>query len=136
MSIHLETKLNPDELTELQKRNKELESMIEELSEEEKRSEFRIRGVYDLMSGYLESYVEQVILKGIVSRYRPNIRMNNINILKEIQAEKVDRLMELYEKTSRLGSRHSQPDMVSAPTYDDLTEDVKILQDEFKYTGQ
>lgn len=76
--------------------------------------------VYDLMSGCLESYVELKILSGFISRYRPNIRMDSLDILKNLDNDKIDKINNLYRKTSRYGNRHDRPIEGIPPKYDEL----------------
>ena len=90
--------------------------------------EFEIRNIYDLLSGYLESSVEVKIFKSVISRYRPNIRIKSLNkviwnndIIKEV--------IHLYNKTSRKGSRHSQPIGIQTPTLAELSNDKKDIDD-------
>ena len=91
-----------------------------------------MRNVYDLMSGYLEDYVEKVYFKNVISRYRPNIRMQTLGELKDLDTSVLDNILKLYERTSRRGARHSQPGEVKKPNYTEIVSDVKELKDNYK----
>ena len=84
--------------------------------------------VYDLMSGCLEAYVESDILGNFISRYRPNIRMDSLDILKNLNHDKIEKINTLYRKTSRYGNRHDRPTPAMPPQYSDL----KKHYDQFK----
>jgi hypothetical protein len=107
---------------ELSNRIKEIKSRIETISNSvtSQLNEYDLRIVYDLMSGYLESYVEIKLFKNIINRYRPNIRMHSLDRMEDINPEEIKSLMELYKQTSRKGSRHSQPVGAPLPVYDEL----------------
>jgi len=94
--------------------------------------EDEIRGVYDLMSGYLESYLEVKLLSNVICRYRPNIRMDSVSKLENLDKDKLVTLSELYKQTSRKGSRHSQPIGVAAPTKAELLRHHEQIQTRFK----
>jgi hypothetical protein len=79
-----------------------------------------LSAVYDLMSGCLENYVENILLKGLISRYRPNIRMYSLTELKSINNDIVDKIYELYNNTSRYGNRHDSPSEALSPTFNNL----------------
>jgi hypothetical protein len=93
--------------------------------------EFKLRNVYDLISGYLETYVEEKLFKGVISRYRPNIRMHSLSRLKSFDITDIDKILNLYKQTSRKGSRHSQPAGSPSPTLEELNEHFDILKAEF-----
>lgn len=90
-----------------------------------------MRTVYSLMSGYLEDFVEKVIMKNVISRYRPNIRMSTVEDLGEINKEKLRKASALYSKTSRYGSRHSQPLQQPPPIIAKLSADFLEFDQEF-----
>lgn len=94
---------------------------------------FEIGGVYDLISGYIEEYVEKKLLGNVVSRYRANIRMHSLHILSTITDEKIKLITELYENASRGGNRHDNPDDAAEPTFQQLKDDVETLTKEFNY---
>lgn len=95
--------------------------------------ELDMRMVYSLISGYLESYFEIIILGSIISRYRPNIRMANISELKKINNSILDKLSSLYGQTSVKGARHSAAKGSPKPTLDELKQHVKDLEIDFTY---
>jgi len=96
-------------------------------------SEFAIRGVYDIMSGYMETWVEKVLLQDVVTRYRPNIRMDSLRRLENINLTLISKAHAFYERTSRNCLRHSQHDSVPNPTFDSLLNDFKEFQTNFHY---
>ena len=119
----------------LKKRLEKIDSRMSQFSnrDEDSISEYDLKNVYDLMSGYLEDYVELVYFRNIINRFRPNIRMHSLENLKTLDLNIVDPLMKLYKKTSRNGSRHSQPDGIKKPQYKELVEDVSSLKTQFPY---
>ena len=119
----------------LKDRLKEIHSRMEQFTERDQSSisEYELKNVYDLMSGYLEDYVEIVYFKNIINRFRPNIRMHSLENLKTLDLGNIDSLMELYKKTSRNGSRHSQPDGTQKPSYNTLVGDIETLETSFKF---
>ena len=92
-----------------------------------------MRNVYDLISGYLETYVEGKIFKNIITRYRPNIRMQSLEKMESIDTDKIKKLMTLYNQTSRKGSRHSQPIGTPPPKYPDLLKHYEELKTDISY---
>ncbi|WP_425449147.1 AAA family ATPase [Dethiothermospora halolimnae] len=94
--------------------------------------ENEISGVYDLMSGCLESFVENKLLNGLINRYRPNIRMYSLLELKNLDKELIDKIHNLYNNTSRYGNRHSSPLETLSPTYDKLVRDYGLFQEILK----
>jgi wobble nucleotide-excising tRNase len=131
--INLIKKIRIGETQELRDRLKKIDSKMQELSSktQEEIDEYDLRNVYDLMSGYLEDYVEKVYFKNIISRYRPNIRMQTLGDLKDLDTSVIDKVIKLYEKTSRRVARHSQPADVRKPQYPELVDDVKELKEKF-----
>ena len=113
----------------------EIESRMRNLSQkkEEEINEFDMSNIYDLMSGYLEDYVEKVYFKNVISRYRPNIRMYKLEDLKDLDIDVIGSLLKLYERTSRRCARHSHPVDVKKPNYPELVVDVNNLVDNYKY---
>jgi ABC-type multidrug transport system ATPase subunit len=121
---------------------KELKSIIDKIKIELDRveklpittdKELDMRMIYSLISGYLESYFEIVVLGSIISRYRPNIRMANILELKKIDDSILDKLNKLYDQTSIKGSRHSTAKGSPKPDLDQLKQHVKELETDFSY---
>ena len=89
--------------------------------------------IYDLMSGYLEDYIECILFKDVINRYRPNIRVNSLGRLKDMNLGLIEPLLSLYEQTSRKGNRHSHPRDSQKPTYEELDVHVKTLNEKFNY---
>ena len=85
------------------------------------------------MSGYLESFVEVILFKEVVTRYRANIRMHSLDRVKGTDLSIIDDLMNLHNKTSRKCSRHSHPIPTPAPKYNELLIDFKHLKDKYCY---
>lgn len=108
-----------------------IESEIKEITEASAKGQavknHKIKGVYDLMSGYLEDYFEKVLLKNVISRFRPNIRMGNIDHLKDYNHDKSKDLSTFYQHVSRCVNRHSQPTGVSIPDIENLKTDYAKL---------
>ncbi len=117
----------------LSKRIKAIKKRMTDLNSDEElqRDIHFLRNVYDLISGYLESYVEVKIFFNVINRYRPNIRMHSLNRLKGFDYGTVEHIMKLYHQTSRKGSRHSQPPGAPEPNYDELEEHYKTLIDSY-----
>jgi hypothetical protein len=90
-----------------------------------------LRNVYDLMSGYLESFVEVKLFKNIINRYRPNIRMYNLDKLTKFDSTIIEPVLQLYNQTSRKGSRHSQPMGSPPPKYEELKGHYDLLINKF-----
>ncbi len=134
--ISLIKEIRIGETQELKDRLKKITSKMQELSSktEEEIDEYDLRNVYDLMSGYLEDYVEKVYFKNVISRYRPNIRMQTLEDLKDLDTSVIDKVLRLYERTSRRGSRHSQPAEVKKPKYPELVDDIGQLKQDFMYS--
>ncbi|UUZ79319.1 hypothetical protein LJK88_29625 [Paenibacillus sp. P26] len=134
--VHIEANKALDNISAMKERHKEITRRIQLFKQKSELDilEYELRNVYDLMSGYLEDYVEQKLLSGIISRYRPNIRMNSIVSLKGIKDELIDELCELYEQTSRKGSWHSQPLGAPKPSFDELLVHFQNLEQRFKFS--
>ena len=132
--INLIKELKIGETQELKDRLNKIDSKMTQLSKKkpEEIDEYDLRTIYDIMSGYLEDYVEKIYFKNIINRYRPNIRMQSLGNLKDLDTSVIDSVMKLYEQTSRRGSRHSQPRETKKPGYGELVGDVKKLKDHFK----
>ncbi|PIZ78880.1 MAG: hypothetical protein COY01_02890 [Candidatus Pacebacteria bacterium CG_4_10_14_0_2_um_filter_40_20] len=119
---------------------KQMKTKFESISEQMKQLEsitnpdtIQIGAVYDLMSGYIEEYVEKKLLCNVVSRYRANIRMTGLSGLSEISGEKLKVITELYDNTSRGGNRHDNPEDAAKPTYDQLKADIVTLVEKLDY---
>ena len=118
---------------ELSKKMKTVNDRMSNLSKNPalQKDEYHLRNVYDIISGYIESYVEIRLFKNVINRYRPNIRMHSLDKLAEFNAEAIKPIMELYNQTSRKGSRHSHPAGAPSPTYDELIKHCDQLRKEF-----
>jgi wobble nucleotide-excising tRNase len=119
---------------------KQMKTKFESICEQMKQLEsitnpdtIQIGAVYDLMSGYIEEYVEKKLLCNVVSRYRANIRMTGLSGLSAISDEKLKVITELYDNTSRGGNRHDNPEDAAKATYDQLKADVATLVKELDY---
>jgi len=119
----------------MSKRFNTINEKIKKLSEKDEKNieEVELRNIYDLMSGYLESYVENKLFKLIITRYRPNIRMYNLEKMKNLDPKKIDDVIKLYNQTSRKGSRHSQPTGSLTPKFHELEKHFSILKANFHY---
>ncbi len=89
--------------------------------------EIDIRQIYDHISGALEDYAAHLFNK-VIGRYRPNLRMHNLDSLPQNLNQKCSEILPLYNRASRFGVRHSQPPGVAAPTLDQLIADLASLQ--------
>jgi hypothetical protein len=118
----------------LKARMKIVDAKMAELAKLQAPTKEQIGGVYDLISGYIESYVEKVLFNNVVSRYRSNVRMNALVALPDISKETIRGISTLYEHTSRRGTRHSQPGEIPEPTYEQLTADYNLLKTDFTYS--
>ena len=118
---------------ELSTRIKVIEERIKALSisSDLQKDEYYLRNVYDLISGYLESYVEIKIFKNVINRYRPNIRMHSLDRLSTFDVKAIGPVMDLYKQTSRKGARHSQPAGSPSPHYDELQAHFKQFSQKF-----
>jgi hypothetical protein len=87
-----------------------------------------VRNVYDLLSRYIENAVEVFLLKEVVGRYRPNIRIQSLPKVRWNDTV-VNKLVELYNRTSRKGTRHSQPPSVPSPTRNECLMDGQEILD-------
>lgn len=112
----------------LKKMKDELKEFDEAAKKGIKPSEIALGRVYDLMSGYIEDYVEKEILKGVVGRYRPNLRMEPLAELKKIDPDKIDKASTIYSRTSRYGTRHSKVEGAPKPTIEQLQKDFEQLE--------
>lgn len=92
-----------------------------------------MRNIYDLISGYLEDYIEKIYFRNIIGRYRANIRMQSLNELSSLDTSVIPEISKLFEKSSRRCSRHSQPTMTKKPTYSEIKEDIETLETNYSY---
>lgn len=134
-SIYLEREVQVGRINELKKNYEEIEKRLNSLNKkgEQNISEYDLKEIYNLMSGYLESFVEVILFKEVVTRYRANIRMHSLDRIKGTDLSIIDDLMNLYNKTSRKCSRHSHPTPAPAPKYNELLNDFKHLKNQYCY---
>ncbi len=134
-SIYLEREVQVGRIVDLKKIYEEIEKRLNSLSKKDEQSifEYELKEIYNLMSGYLESFVEVILFKEVVTRYRANIRMHSLDRIKGTDLSIIDDLMNLYNKTSRKCSRHSHPTPTPAPKYNELLNDFKHLKDKYCY---
>lgn len=132
-SIYLEREVRVGRNDELKKVYKEIEKRLNLLSKKDEQSisEYELKEIYNLMSGYLESFVEVILFKEVVTRYRANIRMHSLDRVKEVDLSIIDDLMNLHNKTSRKCSRHSHPIPTPIPKYSELLIDFKHLKEKY-----
>jgi len=135
-SIYMEKGVLIGRNHELKKIFQEIEKRMESLSDKDEKaiSEYELREIYNLMSGYLETFVEVHLFKEIITRYRPNIRMNSLNRINENDFLIIGDLVDFYNKTSRKGSRHSHPVPTPPPKYQDLLPDFQNLQENYNFS--
>ncbi|MCP5064657.1 MAG: AAA family ATPase, partial [Ignavibacteriae bacterium] len=133
--VVIETDLKLGTEVELKRLFKEIQNRMALLAKHNQNdiNIFDLKNIYSLMSGYLESFVELKVFRNIVNRYRPNVRMNSLDKMKDFETEKLNVLIDLYKQTSRKGSRHSQPIGVQPPKYSELKEHFEILKTSFNY---
>lgn len=117
---------NERALTIKEKRIKAIMCDVEELRKKQDLVEMRgrISYMYSEMSGYLEDYFEKNIMKGIITRHRNNIRMHSVIKLKDLNVDgQLEKLNELYEKTSKYCNRHSKTASQKIADYRDIMVD-------------
>ncbi len=131
--VIIESDIKMDSQQELSKILKEIDKRMKEfkLVDADSINIMELRNVYDLISGYLETYVEGKIFKDIISRYRPNIRMHSLDKMDSLDYNKIKKILSLYNQTSRKGSRHSQPIGSPKPKYLDLSKHYDELKNDF-----
>jgi len=131
--VIIDSDVKMDSQQELSKIFKEIDKRMKgfRLVDTDSISIMELRNVYDLISGYLETYVEGKIFKDIITRYRPNIRMYSLDKMETFDFDKIKKLLSLYNQTSRKGSRHSQPTGSPTPKYIDLLKNYEELKNEF-----
>ena len=130
--VAIETGVDKDDKSDIKKVMIKIESLMKGLEAKPNREPGDISIVYDFVSRYLEYYVEQTLLRNIVHRHRSNIRMNSLSELK-LDAGIISQIADIYKRTSRKGIRHSQPDGVQPPRYDQLQTDVEVLRTTLKW---
>ena len=86
---------------------------------------------YEELRGACEVVVEKELLKGVVERYRPNVRMTTLS---QIDPDRfsvaVQKIMPVFDRCSRAIRSHSQPSPTLGvrPTIDELEGDWEILR--------
>ena len=87
---------------------------------------------YEELRGACEVVVEKDLLKGVTERFRPNVRMT---VLDQIRSDRlpnaIRKIVPIFERCCRVIASHSQPltSLGTRPTFDELKEDWKTLQD-------
>lgn len=112
----------------LKRGRKQIQERMDILERDAQPNEDVLRAIYDLLSRHIETTVEVSLLKEVVGRYRPNVRIQSLPKVQWNDAV-VGKLVELYNRTSRKGTRHSQPLPVPAPTKDECLTDAKEILD-------
>ncbi|MHA1703517.1 MAG: AAA family ATPase [Promethearchaeota archaeon] len=132
--IETDTLLDCSKLLKVKKRYlKEKLELLKEIAAQNKKIPIvDIRQVYDMMSGYLETWVEAHLLHKTVIRYRPNVRMNNLPKIAQIDKAVFQDVCDLYERCSRRCERHSHPTDSPAPEYNEMLADYKKLEENYK----
>jgi predicted ATPase len=128
-------KTDIDDTSDLKTRMKTITDKMTELDGVTNPTREQMGIIYDLMSGYLESYVEKILFKGVVSRYRANLRMTSLESLDGIPAEKISAITTIYNRTSRMGTRHSQPAEIPSPRIETLKSDYETLKTDFNWVS-
>ncbi len=105
-----------------------IQERLNALEQDAQPNDDALRAIYDLLSRHIEMTVEVSLLKGVVGRYRPNIRIQSLPGIRWDDAT-VAKLVELYNRTSRKGTRHSQPLPVPAPTRGECLRDAQEILD-------
>ena len=124
ITINPGAKLGTDNV--LKRSRKMIETKLGDVDNQPDVSEQTIRGVYDLLSNYIETAVEVSLFKGVVGRYRANIRIQSLRKV-DWDVSVVNQLVSLHNRTSRKGIRHSQPASVPPPTRSDLQTDAQEI---------
>jgi energy-coupling factor transporter ATP-binding protein EcfA2 len=112
----------------LKRARNQIQERLNVVEQDAQPNEDALRAVYDLLSRYIETAVEISLLKEVVGRYRPNVRIQSLPRVRWNDAA-VGKLVELYNRTSRKGTRHSQPLPVPAPTKDECLRDAEEVLD-------
>ena len=106
-------------------------NFVEKVKKGELLPTIELAGLYDEMSGYLEDYVEKVVFKDIVGRYRRNIRMDSLITMKPEDLAVIGDIASLHQRTSQYCNRHSQPLAVPDPKLEKLLNDLKEVETKF-----
>lgn len=122
--IHPE--VEPGTAGALKRAKRDIEKRLKEIEGQMDTPELALRNVYDMLSNYIETAVEINLFKEVVGRYRPNIRIQSLRKIRWDDTA-VQKLVELYHRTSRKGTRHSQPLPVPPPTREGLLGDAKEI---------
>lgn len=112
-----------EDIKGLQSAYKELNEHWQEIQSLENVPTRKINEAYNLISRYLEYYLEQKMLLNILNRHRAHMRMNNLPNL-TIDDETKLAVSTIYRRTSRKGNRHSQPLEVTDATMAQLEADM------------
>lgn len=133
-SIYIETDTKLGDIMDLKKALKKISEELAKLvsnPQPDDKIEFELRSIYGLISVYLESYLEVVLLKNVLNRFRPNIRMHKILELQTIEQDKLKMVYELYKQTDIKGIRHARATGNPTPKLDELKEHVESLNKNF-----
>ena len=114
-------------------RKRQIEDLIGQAQQEsgEKRQALVVNG-YEALRGACEIVVEKDLLRGVIERYRPNVRMT---VLDQIRVDRLSdairKVLEVFDRCSGIISSHSQPQVTRGvqPTLDELRDDWQTLQD-------
>jgi len=125
---------NADGTNRLKTAMSSLEETIENirLKEEKMITTAEYRTAYDMISGYLEDYIENVMLADVVCRYRNLIRVSKLTSI-NYEIEKASKLKDIYDNASDKGFRHSHPIGVQPPSKNELLRDFDIIKENFYY---
>ena len=113
---------------------KDLYQTAVRLHNENKQSEYEkdAAHIYGLLREAWERGVEEILLWGVVERYRPSIQtLNKVHHLADIQPDDCTALKEGMAKSSKWLSGHDQAaaENVSFPEPTELEQDIKALED-------
>ncbi len=119
--------------TSLKNKMIKMDTEMETLKKIDSPSSLQIGAVYDLISGYIEEYVEKILFNNVVSRYRANIRMTSLSSIENISEDKIKIISAIYENASRNGNRHDSPTETPEPNYSELVSDYSLLKEKLNY---
>ncbi len=87
---------------------------------------------YDELRGACEVVVEKDLLRDVVGRFRPNVKMGNLRRIRgELLQQAIDRVYDIFERCCRHIPSHSQPlsTLGARPTLEDLRRDWEDLRE-------
>lgn len=112
---------------------KEIETRLNQLEKQGDPSIIDIKLVYSLISEYLEDYVERILFKAVVSRYRRNLSLGRLGEIKAWDQDKLELILDIYKRTGSDALRHSNPPEVPDPTVVQLRSDFDNLKTNLFY---